>query len=154
MPKPIIRQTTSKPVIVSRCQFHIIEHLPHIGDIADIPSANIPIKDSRIPEHKLHIGGTGGIHIRNIIIETCLPAIQARQISALAIYKHLHLSKGGRIGCGSKLEAYAEAQGLFVFTQKGEEGAQIVNRPNFRPKMNDRQFCSIGLDSDIHIIHG
>ncbi len=33
------------------------------------------------------------------------------------------------------VEAYAEAQGLFVFTQKGEEGAQIVNRPDFRPKM-------------------
>ncbi len=32
------------------------------------------------------------------------------------------------------VEAYAETQGLFVFTQKGEEGAQIVNRPNFQPK--------------------
>ncbi len=41
----------------------------------------------------------------------------------------------GSLVVAPDVEAYAEAQGLFVFTQKGEEGAQIVNRPNFRPKV-------------------
>ncbi len=41
----------------------------------------------------------------------------------------------GSLVVAADVEAYAEAQGLFVFTQKGEEGAQIVNRPNFRPKV-------------------